>query len=140
MKKENVLILSALLIIALGMAWYLWFGGKEVVNADRVSVVDQPARDRVVVENIVLKEPGYVVIYGDAGGMPGEMLGNGELIVGRHKNVVVFLNREVKQGETLYVILHRDDGDGGFEFPGADGPVTDETSRIILDSFVVLES
>ncbi|MBI2010710.1 MAG: hypothetical protein HYS89_00520 [Candidatus Colwellbacteria bacterium] len=140
MKKENTLIVSALLVIVLGLAWYLWFGGKDVVNADKVSAVDQAATDRITVESVNLKEPGYVAIYADSGGMPGEMLGNGELLVGRHKDVVVFLKREAKQGETLYVILHRDDGDGGFEFPGQDAPVTDETSRIILDSFVVLES
>jgi len=40
--------------------------------------------------------------------------------------MVVMLTRETQVGETLYAMLHSDDGDGTYEFPGDDLPIKNE--------------
>lgn len=43
------------------------------------------------------------------------IIGKGELISGENKNVDVQLDRPTKEGEVLYAMLHRDNGNGHFD-------------------------
>lgn len=53
--------------------------------------------------------------------VPREIIGHSELITGAHDDVRVPLNRKSKEGETLYLMLHRDNGNERFDQILVDG-------------------
>jgi hypothetical protein len=106
-----------------------------------ILISDFSAGDSVTVEYVLLDRKGYVVIHGQVDGKPGEVLGYSELLdSGESENVVVELEREIEDGEIVFAFLHGDDGDGEFNFPGKDIPVTDEYGQIIMSMYRVGES
>ena len=99
--------------------------------------------DDFVSINTYLLEPGFVVVYDDLDGESGEILGHSSLLAsGEIHDIVVLLEDAVEQGDVLYVLLHKDDGDGEFNYPGSDEavedePVTDELGNIIMMTVMV---
>jgi hypothetical protein len=80
--------------------------------------------NRVVVAEAVADAPAWVVIRDLSGGMLGAVLGHTGIPKGTSHAIAVDLNRDIVDGETLYAVLHDDDGQVGvFEFPGGDMPV-----------------
>jgi hypothetical protein len=62
-------------------------------------------------------ESGWAVIHLDENGQPGADIGHAAIHQGENKNVQVELERKVKPGEHLIVMLHEDKGEKGrFEF------------------------
>lgn len=91
------------------------------------------AGDPIIIEEVKLSEPGYVVIHEDDGGAPGAIIGVSDFLsAGTKKGVEIQLDRASVVGETLWAMLHGDNGDGEFEFPGADAPLQDELGEIIM--------
>ena len=91
-----------------------------------VTAEDQDATtlDEVSVRQVLYDAEGWIVIHEDDGnGAPGDVIGNAAVTAGVNTDVVVTLNRDLADGETLYAMLHTDDGNGTYEFPGADAPV-----------------
>ena len=87
-------------------------------------VVSQPKGDggTARMASFTLGEPGYVVVRADANGRPGQVIGRTELLeAGAYQNVEVQIDPS-RAGERVHPMLHVDDGDGTFEFPGDDGP------------------
>lgn len=100
------------------------FGG----GADEPALVvrSQPkgSGGSVEIASLTLAEPGYVVVHANDGGKPGAVIGRTELIdAGTHENVSVQID-PTRAGDRVYPMLHTDDGDGVYEFPGADAPTT----------------
>jgi hypothetical protein len=88
-------------------------------------LADQPAGtgSSVVIEELTLDKPGFVVIHQEADGKPGPVIGHSDLIVpGSYKNYSVGIDSTMA-GSAVYPMLHYDNGDGNYEFPGPDGPV-----------------
>lgn len=111
---------------------------QETITADNaVNVESQKPGTEVIVGTVILENPGYVVIHEDANEAPGSVIGNSNLLATRNDDVVVELERQSKAGETLYAMLHTDDGDGIYEFPGDDVPLKDEAGKIILAKFTI---
>ena len=80
---------------------------------------------------------GYVVIHEDNDGKPRAIVGNSTLLSqGENKNCEVMLSRESVDGETLYAMLHSDNGDGVFN-PADDPPTTDDQGNIVLMKFQI---
>lgn len=79
----------------------------------------------IVVDLATLPKPGYVVVYADGGGAPGQRLGASSLLSeGPHKDVAVALSSKVSDGATLHVMLHAEDnGDKTFDYPSHDAPL-----------------
>jgi subtilisin-like proprotein convertase family protein len=108
-----------------------------------VTAADQTLDDLstiVMVPEAVSDGPGFMVIHEDNGtGGIGGVIGHAALTDGVNTNVEVELERPATNGETLYAMLHRDAGTiGTYEFPGADGPVTDlVTGAVITPGFDV---
>ncbi len=72
---------------------------------------------------MTLDKPGYVVVHKDGGGKPGPVIGRSELMpAGSYNNVKVSFDSS-QAGTGVFAMLHYDDGNGKYEFPGADGPV-----------------
>lgn len=124
--KGRAVVLVALLVAAAGCAGM--YGGE---GEPSVTVSDQDlAEGEVTVDAAVLDEPGYVVVHADADGSPGRVIGNSGLFSGEREGVAI----DVDAGNatpTVYAMLHYDDGDGEYEFPGDDGPVAVNGSVVV---------
>lgn len=76
----------------------------------------------VEIASFTLITPGYVVVHANDGGKPGAVIGRTELVqVGTFENVEIEID-PARAGTRVYPMLHDDDGNGTYEFPGADGP------------------
>ncbi len=82
--------------------------------------------------------PGYVVIYRVNSNSDSEIIGHSNLLaVGTHDNFNVQLSSVAAREQTLVAVLHADDGDGEFEFPGSDSYLGNSSVRVTLDTDVV---
>jgi len=109
-----------------------------------VTVADQTAdpANEVVVATVVSAGRGFIVIHEDDNSAPGAVIGNSSVSNGTNTDVRVTLDRDAVNGETLYAMLHTDDGVvGTYEFDGMnglDGPVMDGNGDVITPSFTVM--
>jgi hypothetical protein len=105
-------------------------GGEPILAAFKATyppeilVYDQPVIDgTIMVERAISQGPGWVVIYNEAGGQPGFIIGAAPLEDGLNEAVVVDL-RESALTTQLFAWLHQDTTPGDeFDFPGQDPPV-----------------
>lgn len=140
------------LLVVLGLGYYLIKGRTQApatseITQEETAVVpeeknlvvvsDYTAGKTVTVARVVLENPGYVMIYEDAGGKPEAIIGTSALLpAGESLDVVVKLTRASKDGEVLYAMLHTDDGDGKFNATG-DTPLTDSGGDFVMMNFTV---
>jgi|GEM_PF-412528 hypothetical protein len=103
-----------------------------------VTVQDQLAdpANEVIVDQVLYDADGWIVIHEDNGNAPGAVIGKAALTAGVNSDITITLDRNVISGEKLYAMLHSDDGDGMYEFPGPDGPVMDANGDVITPSFI----
>ena len=94
--------------------------------------------DNVVVTRLFLDKPGYVVIHKVADGKPGAVIGNSGILNGVNSNVNVEISDYENENE-LIAMLHYDDGDSSYEFPGDDKP-TAVDGKVVLQEFTLLET
>ncbi|MFP3945966.1 MAG: plastocyanin/azurin family copper-binding protein [Archaeoglobaceae archaeon] len=100
-----------------------------------ITVSDQVMQNNeVVIDSVYLDEPGYVVIHRDDNGSPGAVIGHSGLISGEQEDLEVSVSEDITP--TVYPMLHYDDGDGMYEFPGDDGPVTVD-GQVVMDSMTL---
>ena len=108
---------------------------------DPAVVADDQSPDpanEVVIAAVHTPSAGWIVVHEDDGGSPGPVIGFEAVLGGRNSDVVVTLDRDAEDGETLWAMLHEDTGTPGlYEFPAADAPAVDGDGEIVLDSFVV---
>jgi len=114
---------------------------REGALAERKNVIlitDFSKNESIPVDYVLIENNGYVAVHDEVDGKPGEVIGVSKIIAsGETSNFNVILNREIQEGEILFAILHFDDGDGVFNFPGPDGPIFDENRNIIMSMFKV---
>lgn len=97
-----------------------------IVGKNAIYVAEQVPSKIVSVAVVHLEVPGFVVLHEDAAGLPGVILGaSGFLAAGETESpTIIYLSRMTKDGETIYAMLHLDDGDGVFD-AGGDRPAVD---------------
>ena len=96
-----------------------------------LKVSDQSLVDsQIVIDSFFLDKPGYVVIHKSVDEKPGPVIGNSELVSGSHSDFKVTID-ETQAGEMIFAMLHYDDGDGSYEFPGDDLPVKLEDEVVV---------
>lgn len=78
--------------------------------------------NQVTIDSFYLDEPGYVVIHRDDNSSPGAVIGHSDLVSGEQEDFMVSVSGNITS--TVYPMLHYDDGDEMYEFPGDDSPVT----------------
>jgi len=85
-------------------------------------------------DDVELDAPGYVAVYRDGGGAPGEQIGSSRLLpAGRHRKVAVRLSAKGTPTATVWLMLHHEDnGNDTLDFPAADQPVTGDTGVIVV--------
>ena len=102
-----------------------------------IAVSDQEIKNGlVVIDGLFLDKPGFVAIHlVTEEGKPGPVIGNSGLLVGQ--NIRVPIRVEGYEGqEELIAMLHYDNGDGVYEFPGPDGPVKLD-DKVVLAKFKI---
>lgn len=91
--------------------------------AASLTLTDQPSGAAVVISSFTLDKPGYVVIHKDGGGAPGPVIGVSEVIApGTYTDYQVAIDAS-QAGTAVFPMLHYDNGNGAYEFPGPDVPV-----------------
>lgn len=95
------------------------------VFAPTLTVEPQLPSDSILVTSAVLDKPGFIAAFKTMDkNIPDEtnFSGVSGLLEGDHATVQVPLTTPSREGDTYSVIIHVDDGDGIFEFPGDDMP------------------
>jgi hypothetical protein len=110
----------------------------ETLDDNAVIIANQEPGDTVLVNIVVITQPGYVVIHEDDGGAPGTIIGVSDLVTEYAQNIEIDLDRSSVDGEVLYAMLHfDDDNDGEFTFPENDLPVKNDQGNIVMTPFFI---
>ncbi|WP_135822614.1 DUF7282 domain-containing protein [Halostella litorea] len=102
--------------------------GDGSVNVVAMSLTGRTVDDSLTVPTARLADDGHLVVRraDDETGDPAEVVGSAPLAAGSHNNVSVPVDREALPGNdtrvSLWVTVHRDDGDGAFDL-ASDDPV-----------------
>ncbi len=81
-------------------------------SGDGVFVEDQSYGSAfVVVEAVTVEGEGYVEIYADDGGVPGEKIGRSQMLSGAYENVVVDVDSPLIINEVYYAVLVDTEGE-----------------------------
>ncbi|MEK7208263.1 MAG: hypothetical protein AAB699_01805 [Patescibacteria group bacterium] len=88
-----------------------------VIGANAIYVEEQAPSRTLAVAVVRLEKPGFVLVHEDTSGAPGGILGRSALLPAGETNnlATISLSRLTRDGETLYVMIHLDDGDGVFD-------------------------
>lgn len=90
-----------------------------------LTIIPQKASDSIIVSSAVLDKPGFIAAYKTMEkGIPDEknFQGVSALLNGEQKDIKIPLKEKSNPGDIYSVIIHVDDGDSLFEFPGDDRP------------------
>ncbi len=112
-----------------------------VIGVNAIYVAEQAPSRTLSVAVVHLEKPGFVAIHEDAAGAPGGILGvSGALPAGETNKVAAIpLSRLTRDGETLYAMLHLDDGDGVFNAV-KDKPALDSTHALPVMMIVTVSA
>ena len=128
MKKNMGPLIGILVVVILIIILYPMFATQKSAS---LTVSDQSLDgSQVTIDAFFLDKPGYVVIHKEADGKPGPVIGNSELVSGANRNLKVTID-ETQAGTRIFAMLHYDDGDSTYEFPGPDAPVTLEDAVVV---------
>lgn len=117
---RRVVVVGCLLALAVAFG-----AGLAVAHGNHATAHPQvSANGTLVVEQVFLTEPGYLVVRADDDGTPGRVLGSRSLDQGFYTGVSVSFDashwENVTGNTTVWTVLHADDGDGQFD------PATDD--------------
>ncbi|MBT5808501.1 hypothetical protein HOI18_04485 [Candidatus Uhrbacteria bacterium] len=87
---------------------------------------------------VILSQPGFVVIYADDQGVPGEVIGVSQLLESGAEHLEITLQAYLSNDEIYYAILHHDNGDDEFSSVH-DNSATDSEDSVVLMTFTALE-
>ena len=111
------------------------------VPANSISPTLQSEGAVATIDFALLGEAGYVVVHrATEDDTPGTIIGNSELLpAGSSESITITLSEDIEGGDVLFFMLHNDDGNGTYEFPGPDTPVTTTDGQPITTRVVVGE-
>lgn len=105
-----------------------------------IYVEDQKVGEReVVIGLVLLTDPGFVVLYDNNEGLPGEVVGVSRWILDGAELFSVDVDTPLEEGAIYYAILYKDDGDQEFVHE-KDSPVYDSEDSIVLMTFSATSS
>lgn len=108
-----------------------WTAADETETSPEVSLASVKEPGLVAVAGHTGAHPGYVVIHRDDNGSPGAVVGSSGLVSDSFETRVEYNSTGAS---TFWAMLHHDDGDGTYEFPGDDAPVTHH-DEIVQEQF-----
>ncbi|MES2436978.1 MAG: hypothetical protein V4519_03110 [Patescibacteria group bacterium] len=102
-----------------------------------VAVSNQAAGKTVKIDNVVLKNPGWVAIHDNNNGVPGRILGAQVFDFGKSSGTVELLRATV--ASTSYIaVLHNDDGNYKNFNLRTDLPLKDNAGAMVMTTFTTL--
>ncbi|TSD07402.1 MAG: hypothetical protein Greene07144_920 [Parcubacteria group bacterium Greene0714_4] len=112
-----------------------------IVGTNAIYVEDQAPSKTILVATVRLEKPGFVIVFDDANGVPGKILGRSDFLpAGEMENLLpIQLSRKTQDGEILYIALHFDDGDGMFDVT-KDQPALDSTSALPVMTIITVST
>lgn len=144
-------VVTVIVIVALIILGYYMFSGSKTPtlnpdittdtttsddatnNVNRIMVSDQFPGNIVYVSSVLLAKPGFVVIYKDNNGTPGEVIGSQYFSAGTYPGKITLTSSTVEGGK-YYAVLHLDNGDKKFDI-AKDLPIKDASGNIIMKPF-----
>lgn len=143
MKRKHIFI-GALIVAGLVLSL---FGLQKDVSAipeskgdaenDFVAMNDQGSGNKMIVTEASLTKGGFIILHKDVSDFPMDILGISEYIEpGTYSNLPVFLAEKGVSGDSIFAVLHEDDGDTIFN-PEFDFSMLDQNNRIIMSKFTI---
>ena len=112
-----------------------------IVAGDNNSLVvglQNPTSVAVLIREVSLIEPGFVVIHKDNNGTPGEIVAVSDLLhPDRYQNISIVM--DFKAGETYIAMLHGDNGNGQFNAE-TDLPMKNMDGQTVMTSFKISDT
>ena len=103
-----------------------------VPGSSALYIVDQPPEEKVTVSTVFLAEPGFIIIYSSTAGIPEEVIGVSEYIVGAKDMVEIVLDRPLLPNQDYIAILHKDDGNKIWDSVRVDIPIILEDQPVMM--------
>jgi len=150
-KSSKGLIIGIIVVVVIGIFVWRYFSSKnapseqvgeeqQVAGMDSIFVANQRPGRFVNVGRATLSKKGYVAIHQEEAGAPGAIIGFSSLLNAvESKNFSVTLNRKSVVGESLYAMIHWDNGSGSFN-PSEDTAATDKDGNLVMVKFMISES
>ena len=108
------------------------------VSPNSVVLEEAVSGNFVTIESAVLSQSGYVVVYRVDSNSKTEIIGHSELLSpGTHTKFSIQLTNVISREQTIVAVMHKDDGDGKFEFPGPDLYLGSAGARLTSDVDIV---
>lgn len=106
------------------------------IGDNAIYVENQPS-DQVYVRVgfTVLSQSGYVIILDDNEGVPGEIIGESDLLEAGGEHFIVPVDKHLEHDQVYYAMLYHDNGDGRFRAQ-EDTQVVDAQDSVVLMTFV----
>ncbi|MBI2674127.1 MAG: hypothetical protein HYX22_00080 [Candidatus Yanofskybacteria bacterium] len=149
-KNTKVLLALGIITVAGIGAMFLFLGNHDesgsvgnsaglFVGGNAIYVAEQPPSNTVSVEIVRLEKPGFAAVHEDINEAPGKILGASGLIMSGETDdpFLITLSRSTLDGETIYIMLHFDNGDGVFDAT-KDKPVVDPVANEPMMAIVVI--
>jgi len=109
-----------------------------IVVGDNNSLVvglQNPTSVAVLIREVSLIEPGFIVIHEDLNGQPGKILAVSDLLQpDRYQNISIVMDFEA--GETYFAMLHQDNGNGQFN-QETDLPAKNMNGQTVMTNFKI---
>lgn len=104
-----------------------------------LKISDQFEGITITLDLLASPKKGWFVLYKDAGGVPGELLEEAipPYEAGTYSGIVFFLRTPLVSGQKYFAILHTEDGDAEFNFPGPDKEALNSKGDKVMQSFIV---
>ena len=146
--NKTITIIIALLLVGLGAFFFYQSSTEEEaapeltllrVGENAIYVADQmpAAAETVMIGFVDLVEVGWVVIHENNEGKPGTIMGNSDFLSsGETRDFSINLTRASVDGEQLFAMPHKDNGDGVFNAVD-DTPVIDEEGNVMFMKFFI---
>lgn len=92
----------------------------------------------VTIGFVVLSDPGYVVIFDNNDGVPGEIIGYSALLQKGGEHIVMRADTPLEEDALYFAMLYHDNGDGYFSAV-TDTQVLDTENSVVLMTFIAQE-
>lgn len=167
MKKNQKMIITVVLVVLIVLVGFTLFNGKdsssekdtddtaqvidnnttasssikeqgaEGLSVTGIKVEEQNPGRIVVVNQVLIDAPGWVVIREDANGRPGNILGARLFGKGSNSGVIQLLN-SMKVGKSYFAVVHKDNGNEAFEL-AKDTILKDANGTEVMTKFAVTQ-
>ncbi len=132
--RKLVAAATLLLLLGGGAYWYVWSATPPVTSIEattgNIQLQPQDAKDRVLIDSVILPVDGYAVIRGIVGNHLSQIIEISPFLEkGEHKNILITYGDENPDKEDLIAMLYVDNGDKSFS--GNTRPYKDESGQMI---------